>query len=440
MAQGKATEWQFDGLVGPTHNYAGLAPGNVASMSNAKEASNPRQAVLQGIEKAWFVKSLGINQAFLPPQPRPLYRALAQLGFSGDKAHAIESAYKAAPHLLAACYSSSAMWVANAATIAPSADTQDGKVHLTPANLTSHLHRAIEAPQTHHVLSQIFANSEHFTVHSLLPNSPDFSDEGAANHMRVAQTHGDKAVHIFVYGNHHGATAKPQKFAARQRLEASQAIARGHGLTPEQCIFTQQHPGAIDAGVFHHDVIGMNSTRLMIHHEKALHNRDSFIDEITKKTKGFNFQYTEISNDALSLENAVRSYFFNSQLLEMADGSFHIIAPTECEENPQAHATLQQLQANGTIEKVHYLDVRQSMRNGGGPACLRLRIALTQTEADAMHQGIVLNETRYEQLKEWAKTHYRDRLTFDDLRDPAFAEEVMQAYTALDAITGLKTV
>lgn len=438
MQNTKASEWQFDGLVGPTHNYAGLAPGNVASVSNAGAASNPREAALQGIEKMWYVKGLGMHQAFLPPQPRPLWRSLHRLGFSGSKAHILEEAYRVAPHLLAACYSSSAMWVANAATIAPSSDTADGKLHVTPANLMSHLHRALEVPQTHHVLCQIFADETYFTVHDPLPASPAFSDEGAANHMRVARSHESRGLHIFVYGAEHGIAHTPRNFVARQRREAFEAIARSHGLSAEQCVFTQQHPEAIDAGVFHHDVIGMNTTRLMIHHEKALLNRQVFWEELKEKTKDYGFSYVEISQNELSLEDAVKSYFFNAQLLELPSGELVIVAPKECEETPAARQVLSRLSgSNGPVAKVHYLDVRQSMRNGGGPACLRLRIVLNAQEAQAIHQGIVLTEARYKQLKNWVNKYYRDRLHVDDLRDFAFAEEMTEAYQALEEITGL---
>jgi succinylarginine dihydrolase len=436
-----ACEWQFDGLIGPTHNYAGLAVGNMASHNNAGAASNPREAALQGLEKMWFVKNLGMNQAFLPPQSRPLWGALRALGFGGNKAKMLEDAYKTAPHLLAACYSASSMWVANAATIAPSADSADGKLHITPANLTSHLHRALEVPQTQQLLQQIFHDKAYFTVHDALPNTPDFSDEGAANHMRVCAKYGAKGLHIFVYGAAHNATQRPQQFKARQRREAFEAIARNHQLDAASCLFVQQHPQAIDAGVFHHDVIGMNTTRVMIHHEKALLKTDAFIAALQEKAQPYGLDYIEISDNELSLQDAVNSYFFNSQLIELSDKKLVIIAPSECAQNPAAHRTLTKLASgNGPIDRVHYLDVRQSMRNGGGPACLRLRIVMNAAQSAAMHQGVVLTKIRYEQLKSWINTHYRDRLQIDDLRDAAFAKELEAAYQALDAITGLQPI
>ncbi|MGA8031441.1 MAG: N-succinylarginine dihydrolase, partial [Casimicrobiaceae bacterium] len=41
----------FDGIPGPTHNYSGLAQGNLAAERNAQQVSNPREAALQGLEK-----------------------------------------------------------------------------------------------------------------------------------------------------------------------------------------------------------------------------------------------------------------------------------------------------------------------------------------------------------------------------------------------------
>lgn len=434
----RADEWQFDGLVGPTHNYAGLSPGNVASLNNAGAVSNPREAALQGIEKMWFVRSLGMKQAFLPPQTRPLLAELRKLGFSGDTAKMLDDAHRTAPDLLAAVYSSSYMWRANAATIAPSADTRDGRVHMTPANLISHFHRAIEPLHTTAQLRKIFADEKHFAVHDPLVGSARFSDEGAANHMRVCARHGDAGTHVFVYGTGHGVSQKPKKFVARQTREAFEAMMRLHQLDPAKCVFAQQHPDAIDAGVFHHDVIGMNTTRLMLQHEMAILEKQSFGEAIKKQSSEYIFDYIEITNKELPAEDAVKSYFFNSQLLELPSGEFVIVAPSESQETASAHDTLSRLSSgNGPISKVHYLNVRESMRNGGGPACLRLRIVLTDEEASAMHQGIVMDDDKYMQLKAWVRNHYRDRMCLDDLRDPLLIDEVEEAMHALTAICGI---
>lgn len=433
-----ADEWQFDGLVGPTHNYAGLSPGNVASLNNAGQVSNPRLAALQGLKKMQFVQSLGMKQAFLPPHKRPVLKLLHDLGFQGKPAYVLEQAHKIAPELLAAAFSSSYMWTANAATVAPSADTRDGRVHFTPANLISHTHRSIEAEVSGRHLRAIFYDERHFCVHDPLPATSRFSDEGAANHMRMCSAHGEAGVHVFVYGTSHNAHALPKKFVARQTRAACEAIIRLHQLDPDRCILVQQHPDAIDAGVFHHDVIGMNTTDLMIHHEHSVIGKKEFLEEIKKQNNLIYSNYIEIDNKSLTIEDAVASYFFNSQLLALPDGAKVVVAPKEAEENPSANAAFTQLvQSDGLIAKVHYLDVRESMRNGGGPACLRLRVVLSEVEAAAMHQGIVMNDAKYNQIENWIKSHYRDRMHPNDLRDPLLIDALDAAYESLAQLIDL---
>ena len=61
----KYFEANFDGLVGPTHNYAGLSVGNVASLNNAKNTSNPKQAAKQGLAKMKALADLGMVQGVL---------------------------------------------------------------------------------------------------------------------------------------------------------------------------------------------------------------------------------------------------------------------------------------------------------------------------------------------------------------------------------------
>ncbi|PZP84743.1 MAG: succinylarginine dihydrolase [Azospirillum brasilense] len=433
-------EWQFDGLVGPTHNYAGLSYGNVASSANAGGVSNPREAALQGLEKMRFVQGLGISQCFLPPQKRPLIPILQQIGFEGGTNAVLDEAARTAPALLASVYSSSYMWAANAGTIAPSCDTADGKLHITPANLLTNFHRSLEAKITKYTWDQLFADPAHFVVHDPLPATPRFSDEGAANHMRASATgHATPGLHIFVYGTDGQANGAPRKFPARQHRAAYEAIARMHRLPAERTIFVQQSPEAIDAGVFHNDVIAMNTTRLMIAHEHAFAPGTGLAEQLRRQLEpqGVDWHYVEIGEAELPMADAVKSYFFNSQVLELPDGRIVIVAPSESEENPRARDAFARLAAGNAVAAVHYRDVRESMRNGGGPACLRLRVVLSEAQAKAMHQGVILTDARYQQLKAWIERHYRDRLSFDDLRDPAFIRELDEAYAALEPIIGL---
>ena len=442
MLGNRAREWQFDGLVGPTHNYAGLSFGNVASEKHAGAVSNPQAAALQGIEKMRFVAGLGVPQSFIPPQKRPKITELQRLGFgAGNSAEAIaltlDNAYKQAPHLLAAVFSSSFMWAANAATVSPSADTKDGRLHLTPANLTSHFHRAIESEGTTRTLKTIFHNESLFAIHNPLNPSVRFADEGAANHMRVCASHGEPGVELFVYGVADGLINKPKIFPARQHQEAGKAIGRLHGLDASRFLMAQQHPDAIDQGVFHHDVIAMNTTRLMIAHEHAIVHKEKIIDELKRSLDG-NFHYVEIPQEELSVAEAVKSYLFNSQLLELPDGKFVLLAPIESKESNNTHMTIRRLvEGNGIISNVHYLDVRESMRNGGGPACLRLRVVMTEKEAASIHSGAILNEDKANILTGWVERHYRDRLELADLRDPNFVRELDEAYDALENLIGM---
>jgi succinylarginine dihydrolase len=95
--------------------------------------------------------------------------ALRGLGFQGSDAEVIQSAAAQAPQLLSAFSSASSMWTANAATVSPSADSADGKLHFTVANLNNKLHRSQEAPTTAAILRATFADETCFSHHDALP-------------------------------------------------------------------------------------------------------------------------------------------------------------------------------------------------------------------------------------------------------------------------------
>lgn len=426
-------EVNFDGLIGPTHNYAGLALGNVASAKNAGAASNPRAAALQGLAKMRALIGLGCIQGFLPPLKRPNLAILRGLGFTGSDRQVIEKCASAAPGLLANVYSASSMWTANAATVAPSPDTPDGRVHFTPANLASNFHRAIEADETARVLKHIFSDPLHFAHHAPLPGGVHFGDEGAANHGRLAEAHGAEGVHLFVFGE------DGQRFPARQRKRASEAVARNHGLKPEKTVLVQQSRAALDAGAFHNDVVGVANGRVLFLHEQSFEDRDAALAAIGAKAPFV--EVVEAKKNAVSLEDAVASYLFNSQLVSLEGGEMALILPKETEENPRTKAFVDQtLAANNPVGRAVYLDVRESMRNGGGPACLRLRVVLSEGERAATRQNFILDERKISALESWVRKHYRDRLSADDLRDPAFMEEAFAALEALAELLGMGDV
>lgn len=438
MSDPNVQEVNFDGLVGPTHNYAGLAHGNVASMRHGGLASNPREAALQGLAKMKALKDAGYPQGVLPPQQRPDLGALRDLGFTGSNAEVLERASREAPQLLRAVCSASSMWTANAATVTPSIDAPDARVHFTPANLQSSFHRFLEPQTTARVLAAIFRDEAHFAHHPVLPATPAFSDEGAANHTRLAATHGDPGVHLYVYGRQaFGGQVEPKRFPARQTLEASQAVARQHGVSEAQTVFAQQHPEAIDAGVFHNDVIAVGNGPVLLYHEMAFLDEQRTLDELRRKMTTPLIP-VRVPSEAVSLDDAVSSYLFNSQLLTQPDGSgaMTLVVPGECEENEAVWRTIQDhlLAGNNPINEVVVKDVKQSMRNGGGPACLRLRIVLSELERQGLTGRVLLDDTLYGELTEWVNRHYRDSLTPDDLADPQLAEETL---TALDELTRL---
>ncbi|WP_411820484.1 N-succinylarginine dihydrolase [Hyphococcus formosus] len=424
------SEYNFDGLIGPTHNYAGLSFGNLASATNAGRASNPREAALQGLAKMREVMSLGLGQGFLPPQDRPHLKTLRALGFSGTDKQIIEKVANKEPQLLANCYAASPMWTANAGTVAPSPDTADGKVHFTAANLAANFHRSIEADTTARVLSHIFDDENFFVHHQPLPGAMHFGDEGAANHGRLCEEHGDKAVHLFVYGE------DGQKFPARQKLRASEAIARNHKLSDDQCVFVQQSGTALDAGAFHNDVVGVANGRVLFLHEQSFADRDAAYAAIREKAPFV--EIIEAQASTVSLEDCIKSYLFNSQLLTLPGGEMALLLPYESEENPRVKAFLDEtLSKNNPINRVIFKNVRESMRNGGGPACLRLRVVLSEEEAAAVNRNFILDDAQITRLEEWVKAHYRDHVLPDDLRDPAFMEESFAAMEALTKILSM---
>lgn len=426
-------EVNFDGLVGPTHHYAGLAFGNIASMEHGEQVSNPKQAALQGLKKMYFLHELGIPQGILPPQERPYIKMLRILGFTGSDLQVIERAWKENPFLLASCSSASSMWAANAATVTPSSDSIDGKVHFTVANLQNRFHRSLEPESTRRLLKLIFKEEALFTIHPPLPGGGGLGDEGAANHTRFCKNYGSRGVHLFVYGKKglEKQMNSTKKFPPRQSLEASEAICRHHGIPFDHVLFARQNPEAIDAGVFHSDVILVGDRNLLIYHEKAFEKTDTVIktlSEKVEKTCGCPLIALPISDEQLSLTQAIESYFFNSQLVTLKDKSQVLIAPKECE---PLHLQLPH------FLPIYYCDVRESMKNGGGPACLRLRVVLTEGQQKKIPPSFLFSETLYHSLTAWVQKHYRDTLTIADLADPLLLKETREALDELTKLLGM---
>jgi succinylarginine dihydrolase len=433
-----ATEANFDGLVGPTHNYAGLSPGNLASARNKDTIARPRAAALQGLAKMKRLAAFGLVQGVLPPHERPFIPALRRLGFTGSDAQVWEKAWAAEPLLARQALAASSMWAANAATISPSADCADARLHATPANLVTMAHRALESRTTTRALRTIFADEARFAIHDPLPAHEVLADEGAANHMRLCDSPGAPGLEIFIYGR--GDEGPETRFPARQAHAASRAVARRHDLAPERTIFARQSRAAIEAGAFHNDVVAVSHQNVLLFHERAFEDRDRLIADIERKAAGlFEPMFLEVSEREVPLADAVGAYLFNGQLIRTPRGDrLTLILPEEARANPRSRACLDRLAAsNGPIGAFEFIDVRESMRNGGGPACLRLRVALSDAERTALRPGFLLDDGLAAALEGWIMKHYRESLAPPDLADPSLLEESRRALDELTRILPL---
>ncbi|WP_067703460.1 MULTISPECIES: N-succinylarginine dihydrolase [unclassified Erwinia] len=435
-----AREVNFDGLPGLTHHYAGLSFGNEASTRHQHQMSNPRLAAQQGLLKMKALADRGFAQGVIPPHERPNVGALRQIGFTGSDAQVIAKAASQAPALLSAASSASAMWVANAATVSPSADSADGRVHLTVANLNNKFHRAMEAPTTAALLRAIFRDGAHFTVHDALPQVGMFGDEGAANHNRFSAGYGEPGVQLFVYGRAEGAGGlAPTRYPARQTREASEAVARLHQLDAKRTFFAQQDPDVIDKGVFHNDVIAVSNQQVLFCHQRAFLNQPRLLDELKENVPGFT--PLVVPDNEVSVGDAVSTYLFNSQLLSKADGKMLLVLPEEARQHAGVWRYLSGLvESGGPVDELKVFDLRESMFNGGGPACLRLRVVLNAAEYAAVNPAVMMNDRLFTTLNDWVARHYRDRLSPADLADPQLLTEGRQALDELTKVLNLGNV
>jgi succinylarginine dihydrolase len=416
LSQAMLTEINFDGIVGPSHNYAGLSLGNLAATAHSGDVSYPRAAALQGLAKMRHNLELGLRQGFFVPLPRPNPDYLDRLGADASTD----------PGLTAAAWSASSMWTANAATVSPAPDTADGRCHLTPANLVTMPHRAQEWPDTARQLALAFGDSAHFQLHGPVP--PSFGDEGAANHMRLCASHGEPSVEVFVYGRPGG------PFPARQHEQASRAVARLHGLDPARTLFIEQNPAAIAAGAFHNDVVAVANERVLFTHAEAFADQAGAYEAIRQRFP--QLEVVEVPTAEVSLAEAVRTYLFNSQLVTLPSGGMALICPLECTESAAVAAWIERTVAgNGPIRQILPVDVRQSMANGGGPACLRLRVVADPATVDPR---FLLDTAKADQIEGTIAAHWPEQIDPADLGTEALASAVRAARLALLSTLGLE--
>jgi succinylarginine dihydrolase len=402
-------EINFDGIVGPSHNYAGLSLGNLAATANAGSPAFPREAALQGVAKMRHNLGLGLAQGVLLPHRRPNRDWLAALGVEGGETGTLRPA----------AFSASAMWAANAATVSPAPDTTDGRCHFLVANLRTMPHRSHEWPETLAQLRLAFANQAHFAVHEPVPAT--FGDEGAANHMRLCARHETAGVEVFVYGVSGG------PFPARQHLEASRAIARLNRLDPAHTLFVQQSEEAIAAGAFHNDVVAVANEHVLFAHEQAFADKAAFFAQL----KGLlpETEIVEVPASLISLADAVGSYLFNAQLVTLPEGGMALVLPGEAQENKAVWSWLEAMVAgNGPIRRLAIVNVRQSMANGGGPACLRLRVVADPATVDPR---FLVDAAKLDRIAALIEAWWPERIDPTDLANPELQGRVAAARSAL---------
>jgi succinylarginine dihydrolase len=308
--------------------------------------------------------------------------------------------------------------------VSPAPDTADGRCHLTVANLKTMPHRSHEWPATLAQLRLAFGGDA-FAVHGPIP--PAFGDEGAANHMRLAPAHGEPGIEIFVYGVSGGA------FPARQHFQASKAVARLHRLDPDRVIFAEQSEAAIAAGAFHNDVVAVANERALFAHEQAFADKATLLSTLEATVPGF--EYLEVPSAEVPLVDAIKSYLFNGQLVTPPDGQPTLILPAEARETASVWSWVERhLAGNGPIRRVEVVDVRQSMANGGGPACLRLRVVADPATVDTR---FIVDEMKLELIADVIRRHWPEQIHRDDLQDPALIIDTGRARIALLDALGL---
>ncbi|HEV3117360.1 MAG TPA: N-succinylarginine dihydrolase, partial [Gemmataceae bacterium] len=255
--------------------------------------------------------------------------------------------------------------------------------------------------------------------------------------------HGGPGVHLFVYGRDAVTAApSPHRFRARQTRQASRAVCRQNRLATGQLIFAQQNPEAVDAGVFHNDVIATSHRDIFFFHECAYVNTPGVIERICDTftaVTGGRLRLIEVGAAELPLELAVRSYLFNSQLVTAPDGRTILVAPTECHRIPRVRNYLEALTSRPAcpIDSVEFVEVNQSMRGGGGPACLRLRVPLTAAQLRSLGGNVLLTDALFERLVRTVSETYPESVSFADLSNGDFLETCRAATARIYAVLEL---
>ncbi len=225
---------------------------------------------------------------------------------------------------------------------------------------------------------------------------------------------------MFVYGRPGGA------FPARQHEQASRAVARKHGLDPSRCVFIEQNPAAIEAGAFHNDVVAVANERVLFAHELAFRDGDDALRQIRAAFPAL--EVVSVPDSMVPLDHAIATYLFNSQLVTLPDGTVRLIAPKEADTDAIRQWAAASLGPDAAINDLHFVDVKQSMANGGGPACLRLRVVADPAHVDPR---FLLDEAKAKLIGKIIEAHWPTSIAPSQIGTAALTDTVIAARTAL---------
>lgn len=424
-------EFNIDGLIGPTHHFGGLGIGNIASESNRSRVSHPRMAALEGLSKMRKLYELGIPQFFLPPPKRPNGRWLKAVGFDHSNPDHWKRCFEFFPTVFSSALSSSFMWMANAASVSAGVDCKDGKSRVVVANLAASLHRGQECVERLTQLVDLFRYSNFMEIVAGIPGLTPLRDEGAANIMRLWNAHNHQGIYVFVYGDGgrdtieadgastllRSATLHP----SRQTLLASRLVSNLLRIHDTRIHFVQQHSDAIDAGVFHNDVIATSHENFLLVHSRAFHNQPLELERISDaflRQNGEALRILEIEESELALEEAVKTYLFNSQIVTLSDGHWMMLCPMECQQSESVQKMLRRIQnVESRIRDIAFVSLRESMANGGGPACLRLRAYASEREIRNLPAQYRIDDESLAFLEQFIASEYPEAVRLHDFLD-----------------------
>ncbi|MFN3591729.1 MAG: N-succinylarginine dihydrolase, partial [Thermaurantiacus sp.] len=195
-------------------------------------------------------------------------------------------------------------------------------------------------------------------------------------------------------------------------------------------ILARQADAAIQAGAFHNDVVAVANGALLFAHEQAFHDRGGLMAALEARVPGFTL--VEAPAADVPLGDAVASYVFNAALVSLP-GRMALILPKEAEETPTVWRWLQQVvrDPGNPVSELHVLDLRESMRNGGGPACLRLRVQLSEDALAAVDPRFLVDEAKLDRLEALVSRCWPEQIAPTDLGDPQLWEVCRAARNAL---------